>query len=65
MTLLDKTITLSTFQLSREELLTLKNVLYEAYVEIGEWEFTKRIGLPPEEGLMLLKAINSVLKITQ
>jgi hypothetical protein len=64
MILLEKNLTLSTVDLTREELLILKNVLYEAYVEIGEWEFTKRIGLPPEEALILLKGINSVLKTT-
>ncbi len=50
--------------MTREELLILKNVLYEAYVEIGEWDFTSRIGLPPEDALVLLKSINSVLKST-
>ena len=64
MNLLDKSITLSVMEISKEELIIIKNVLYEAYVEIGEWEFTKRIGLQPEEALGLLKAINSLLKST-
>lgn len=64
MRLLEKSLTLSTVDVSREELLMLKNVLYESYVEIGEWEFTKRIGLPPEEALLLLKGINAILKTT-
>jgi hypothetical protein len=64
MKLLEKSLTFSTMDVSREELLMIKNVLYEAYVEIGEWEFTKRIGMAPEEALALLKSINSVLKTT-
>lgn len=64
MKLLEKSLTLSTVDLNREELLLIKNVLYEAYVEMGEWDFTKRIGLPPEEALHLLKGINAILKTT-
>jgi hypothetical protein len=64
MNLLEKTLTLSIIDMSREELLMLKNVLYEAYVEIGEWEFTKRIGFPPENALILLKSINNLLRKT-
>lgn len=64
MKLLEKSFTLATMEVPREELLMIKNVLYEAYVEIGEWEFTKRIGLPPEEALVLLKSINAILKTT-
>jgi hypothetical protein len=64
MRLVEKSLTLATMDVTREELLMIKNVLYEAYVEIGEWEFTKRIGLPPEEALALLKSINSILKTT-
>jgi hypothetical protein len=33
----------------REIWLTVKNILYECYVELGEWEFTRKIGLPPAE----------------
>jgi hypothetical protein len=64
MKLVEKSLTLATMDIQREELLMIKNVLYEAYVEIGEWEFTKRIGLPPEEALSLLKSINAILKTT-
>lgn len=64
MKLVEKSFTLATMEITREELLMIKNVLYEAYVEIGEWEFTKRIGLPPEEALILLKSINALLKTT-
>lgn len=64
MKVLEKSLTFNTLDLSREELLIIKNVLYEAYVEIGEWEFTKRIGLSPEDALTLLKSINSTLKTT-
>lgn len=64
MKLIEKSLTLATMDIQREELLMIKNVLYEAYVEIGEWEFTKRIGLPPEEALALLKSINAILKTT-
>jgi hypothetical protein len=64
MKLLEKTLVMNTVEVTREELLILKNVLYEAYVEIGEWEFTRRIGIAPEEALSLLKAINSLLKNT-
>ncbi|MBX4187995.1 MAG: hypothetical protein KW793_02550 [Candidatus Doudnabacteria bacterium] len=64
MRLVEKTLTQTLVDLSRDELLTLKNVLYEAYVEIGEWEFLGRIGLPPEEALVLLKSINLILKKT-
>lgn len=64
MTLLDKTIATSVYELSREELLMLKNVLYESYVEIGEWEFHKLTGRPPEDALKLLKAIHTLLKST-
>lgn len=62
MKLVEKTLTRTIVDFSRDELLTLKNVLYEAYVEMGEWEFVGRVGLPPEEALVLLKSINSILK---
>jgi hypothetical protein len=64
MNLVEKNITRSILDLSREELLILKNVLYEAYVEIGEWDFVRRIGLPPEDALNLLKSINNILRKT-
>jgi hypothetical protein len=64
MDLVDQNLTRASIDLSREELLIIKNVIYEAYVEIGEWEFTKRIGLQPEEALALLKSVNSLLKST-
>jgi hypothetical protein len=64
MKLIEKSLTLNTVSMTREELLILKNVLYEAYVEMGEWEFTSRVGLPPEEALNLLKSINTLLKTT-
>jgi hypothetical protein len=64
MNLLERNLTTVTVGLTREELVLIKNVVYEAYVEIGEWEFTKRIGLQPEEALGLLKAINNLLKTT-
>jgi|GEM_PF-3730528 len=64
MKLVEKNMTLATLEMNREELLMAKNVIYEAYVEIGEWEFTKRIGLQPEEALALLKSLNTLLKST-
>jgi hypothetical protein len=64
MRVMEQSLTLTTLEVAREELLLIKNVLYEAYVELGEWEFTKRIGLPPEEALALLKSINNVIKTT-
>jgi hypothetical protein len=64
MNLQEQTLTLSVIGMTREELLILKNVLYEAYVEMGEWEFQKRIGVPPRSALSLLKSINHILKKT-
>jgi hypothetical protein len=64
MNLIEQNLTTTMIDFERDELLLIKNVIYEAYVEIGEWEFTKRIGLPPEEALGLLKAINLLLKST-
>ncbi|HYC80016.1 MAG TPA: hypothetical protein VEC17_03230 [Candidatus Binatia bacterium] len=64
MNLLEKNLALSTVDMTREELLMIKNVLYEAYVELGEWEFSNRIGFPPDNALALLKTINNILKST-
>ncbi len=64
MRLLEKTMILDTVEVSREELLILKNVLHEAYVDMGDWDFLTRIGLPPEDALVLLKDINKLLKKT-
>ena len=64
MRVMEQSLTLTTLEVTREELVLIKNVLYEAYVELGEWEFTKRIGLPPEEALNLLKAVNKLVKST-
>jgi len=52
----------ATFEVDRDDLLILKNVLYEAYVEIGEWDFKTRMGADPKKALSLLKAINEAIK---
>jgi hypothetical protein len=64
MKMLDRSLTTTTLEINREELLLIKNVLYESYIELGEWEFTKRIGLAPDHALALLKSINNALKST-
>lgn len=52
----------STITLTFEEALLIKNVLYEVYIELGEYEHNKRIGTGSEQTLALLRAFNTALK---
>lgn len=50
------------FEASRKDLLVIKDVLYESYVEVNEWELYRRIRVEPKTLLALLKEVNLIIK---
>lgn len=62
MKLLEQKFEGNLYELSRDDLVLLKNVLYEAYVELDEWEFNTRLGLKPQDVLTLLRLINDIIR---